>query len=128
MTMTTSDVFDAIAEGDVDRVRKLVAEDPSVAGARDAGDLSAVTQARYHGRGDIVDVLLAAEPELNVFEAAAVGRTQRVRELIDADPSLVAAFSPDGFTGLHLAAFFGHADIARMLVERGADTNAVARN
>jgi ankyrin repeat protein len=128
MTMTTSDVFDAIAEGDVDRVRKLVAEDASVAGARDAGGLSAVTQARYHGRGDIVDVLLAAEPELDVFEAAAVGRTERVRELIEADSTLVEAFSQDGFTALHLAAFFGHPDIARLLVERGADTQAVARN
>jgi ankyrin repeat protein len=72
--------------------------------------------------------LLAAEPELDVFEAAAVGRTERVRELIDSDPAPVSAFSPDGFTALHLAAFFGHPDIARLLVERGADTRAVARN
>jgi uncharacterized protein len=128
MTTTTSDIFDAIATGDLDRVRELIAEDDRVAAARDAGGLSAVTQARYHGRDDMVDALLAAGPELDVFEAAAVGRTARVRELIDADAPLVSAFSPDGFTALHLAAFFGHGEIARLLVERGADTNAVAKN
>ena len=125
---TTSDIFDAIAAGDLDRVRKLIAEDAALAGARDAQGLSAVTQARYHGEKDIVDVLLGAGLDLDVFEAAAVGRLERVRELLENDPALVSSFSADGFTPLHLAAFFGHADIARLLVERGADTNAVARN
>ena len=128
MTTTIREIFDAIAAGDLGRVRALVADDAEAARARDAGGVSAVTQARYHGRDDMVEVLLAAEPELDVFEAAAVGRADRVRELVDSDPALVLAFSPDGFTALHLAAFFGHPDIARLLVERGADTNAVARN
>jgi uncharacterized protein len=128
MANTTSDMFAAIAAGDLDRVRELIAEDAALAGARDAKGLSAVTQARYHGEGDIVDALLAAGPELDVFESAAVGRLERVRELLDDDPALVTAFSPDGFTPLHLAAFFGHPEIARLLVERDADTNAVARN
>jgi ankyrin repeat protein len=128
MATTTSEIFEAIAEGDLDRVRYLVAEDATLAGARDAEGLSAVTQARYRGHDDIVDALLDADPELDVFEAAAVGRIERVRELLESDPALVSAFSPDGFTPLHLAAFFGHPDIARLLVERGADTQAVARN
>jgi ankyrin repeat protein len=128
MATATSEIFEAIAKGDLDRVQKLLAEDAELAGARDAQGLSAVTQARYHGHDDIVDALLDAEPELDVFEAAAVGRIERVRELIEIDPALVSAFSPDGFTPLHLAAFFGHPQIARLLVEHGADTHAVARN
>jgi uncharacterized protein len=128
MATTTSEIFDAIAEGDLDRVRKLVADDTTLAGARDAQGLSAVIQARYHGHDDLVDALLDTAPELDVFEAAAVGRIERVRELVESDPSLVSSFSPDGFTPLHLAAFFGYPDVARLLVERGAETRAVARN
>jgi uncharacterized protein len=125
---TISGIFEAIAEGDLDRVRKLLAEDATLAGARDAQGLSAVTQARYHGHDDIVDALIDAGPELDVFEAAAVGRIERVRQLVEIDPALASAFSPDGFTPLHLAAFFGYPDIARLVVEHGADTQAVARN
>src|SRR5918996_714650 len=128
MATTTSELFEAIAGGDLDRARKLLADDATLAGARDAQGLSAVTQARYRGRDDIVDALLDAAPELDVFEAAAVGRLERVRELVESEPALVSAFSPDGFTPLHLAAFFGYPDIARLLVEHGADREQAAED
>ncbi|HWS72389.1 MAG TPA: ankyrin repeat domain-containing protein, partial [Thermoanaerobaculia bacterium] len=47
---------------------------------------------------------------------------------LDADPSLLAAFSEDGFPPLGLAIFFRHPELARMLIERGADVSAHARN
>jgi ankyrin repeat protein len=67
-------------------------------------------------------------PELNVFEAAASGRTERLRELLDGDPSLANAFGDDGFHPLGLACFFGHFEAARLLLARGADVNALSRN
>jgi ankyrin repeat protein len=85
-------------------------------------------QACYHGRSDIVDLLMGLEPELNLFEAAALGRLDRARSLVDADPDLVRAWSPDGFTALHFACFFGHPEIVELLLERGAEVDAVARN
>jgi ankyrin repeat protein len=99
VTTESSEIFEAIAAGNLDRVRTLIAEDSALAGARDA-------QALHTADG---------------------GRLV-VQELVDGDAALTLAFSPDGFTALHLTAFFGHPDIARLLVERGADTNAVARN
>jgi ankyrin repeat protein len=75
-----------------------------------------------------VKELLAAGAELDVFEAAAVGRVDRVTDLLDADPGLVSSWSDDGFTPLHLAAFFRHPETARLLVDRGALVDVVARN
>jgi ankyrin repeat protein len=40
----------------------------------------------------------------------------------------VAAYSHDGFTPLHLAAFFGHQELARLFLDRGADVNARSKN
>ena len=89
--------------------------------------MSDVLQALYRGDRDEAE-RLAADRELTVFEAAALGRTDRVRQLLDQDPDLANAFGDDGFHPLGLACFFGHVDAARLLLERDADVNALSRN
>jgi ankyrin repeat protein len=91
-------------------------------------DVPPILRARYVDDEAELARLLAFDPELDVFEAAAVGRPSRLRELLDADPELVHAWSTDGFTALHLAAYFGNVDGVRLLLERGADHAAVSRN
>jgi ankyrin repeat protein len=91
-------------------------------------DVSPILEARYRGDEERLRELLAADPELDVFEAAAVGATSRLEELLDAEPHLVGAWSVDGFTPLHLAAYFGHVDSVRLLLGRGADVAEAARN
>jgi uncharacterized protein len=90
--------------------------------------LSEILQALYEGDEARVAVLLAEDPELDLFEAAALGRTERVAQLVDEDRARAQAWAEDGFTALHLAAFFRHPDTARLLVEHGARVDAVARN
>jgi uncharacterized protein len=90
--------------------------------------MSDLLQALYQGDRSRADELLAADPELDVFEAAAVGRADRVRELVEEDGSRTNAFGADGFHPLGLACFFGHVDAARVLLEHGADANLLARN
>jgi ankyrin repeat protein len=84
--------------------------------------------AQYHHKREIVQDLLASESDLDVFDACCVGRTARVAELLDADPTLLNAYNSDGFFPLGLAAFFGHPDTVKLLVDRGADVAQVARN
>ena len=84
--------------------------------------------ALYRGDEAAAEEILAANPELDVFEAAAAGRADRLRELVDEDPSLVNAWAADGFQPLGLASFFGHADAARVLLEHGAEVNSASRN
>jgi ankyrin repeat protein len=90
--------------------------------------MSELLQAIYRGDNARAEELLAAQPELDVFEAAAAGRTERLRELLDRDPSLANAWAEDGFQPLGLASFFGHADAAQLLLERGAKVSSASRN
>lgn len=121
-------LFEAIGTGDTERARAIVADDPAAAAARNGDGLSAVLAALYRHRPDIVGILLAAQPELDLFDAAAAGDVDRLAELLDADPSAVNDYAGDGFFPLALAAYFGHPGAVRLLLERGADVNQVATN
>src|SRR4051812_935955 len=90
--------------------------------------MTELLEALYRGRRDRVDELLAAHPELTVHEAAALGETGRLRAVLDEDPQRANEYGDDGFHPLGLACFFGHVDTARLLLERGTDVNALARN
>jgi ankyrin repeat protein len=90
---------------------------------------SAILAALYEGRRDsIADGALSRPEELDVFEAAALGIVERLASLLRADPGLATSWTPDGFTPLHLACFFGTTPAAQIVVGVGADVNAVARN
>jgi uncharacterized protein len=124
----STELFEAIAAGNGELVRELVETRPELAEARDGEGVSAVRRAVYARRDEIAEILLDANPALDVFDVAAVGRTRGVDALLAGEKGLALARASDGFTALHLAAFFGHEDAAALLLEHGADANAVALN
>jgi ankyrin repeat protein len=87
---------------------------------------SAALRALYEGDRARAEELLRPEEELPAYEAAAFGRVGRLRRLLDEDPAAANAWSPDGFSALHLAIFGGSEEAVRLLVERGADLDALA--
>jgi ankyrin repeat protein len=118
----------AVREGRVADTQALVESTPALAAARDPGGVSALVLALYHGHADIAQWFAARRTDLDIFEAASLGLLDQVTALVDADATLVAAWSADGFTPLALTSFFGHLPTVRFLLDRGADVNAVARN
>jgi ankyrin repeat protein len=89
--------------------------------------VSEIMEALYRGDRSLAGEL-AAGAELDIHEASSLGWADRVRELLEADATLAASRSSDGFTPLHYAAFFGTAEAAAALLEHGADPAAVAEN
>lgn len=122
-----NEFIDAATQGDVERVSMMLRNDPSLAKSKDENGVSVILKATYHGKQDIVAALLASGIELDIFEAAATGQTAQVQNLIEQDPSLVNSYSPDGFTPLGLATFFGHAETVEALINAGAEINAAYR-
>ena len=90
--------------------------------------MSELLQAVYRGDQEKAQQLLAGNPQLDIFEAAAVGNVDRVRELLDEDPSLANAWADDGFQPLGLSVFFGHPETAQVLLDAGAEVNSASRN
>jgi ankyrin repeat protein len=59
----------------------------------------------------------------SVFEAAEVGDAGAVRELIAAQPDLIAQPDARGLTPLHVAAAYGHLEVCAALIDAGAEVN-----
>jgi uncharacterized protein len=90
--------------------------------------MTELLEALHSGNDQRVTELLAENPELNVFEASALGRAGRLRELLATDPGLANAYGDDGFQPLTLACFYGHVEAAKVLLDAGADPNTLGRN
>ncbi len=70
----------------------------------------------------LADFLIARGARVDAHAAARLGMLEKLRELIDADPEVVASRGGDGQTPLHFAS---SVEIARLLLERGADIDAL---
>ena len=125
---TAADLVAAVNAGDAERVGAILVDDAWLVAARDEAGVSVLMLARYRFDREVTDALLAADPELDVFEAAALGYVDRLRERLMDDPGAALAFSRDGFTALHFAAFFGKPEAAKVLLEHGASVDAYTRN
>ena len=108
-------IFELIEAGDADGLRKLLARDPAAAAQTDEQGLSVVMRAAYRG---LAEVVLAADPPLGPFARIVVGKS-------DGLPA-PDAWTPDGFTPLHIAAFANNAAAAESLLAAGADPNVFA--
>jgi len=119
--------IDAIKAGEFERVKALVSADPTLVNARSSTGESAILAAVYNGRKDIANLLVARGATLTLFEACAACEFDRVERLLEGGAA-VNACSHDGWTPLHLAAFFGHAKVTELLLAHAADVQVRSRN
>jgi ankyrin repeat protein len=128
----TAAFFEGIRKGNDTAVDTAVGANVELLRVRDDAGLSPVLVAAYAGHSKMAGRLAALAtktPEgLDFFSAAATGNVIVLRTQLSNDHASVDDRGPDGYTALHLAAYFGHLEVARLLLGRGADPNAVALN
>ena len=112
------------AHSDLDRVKELLAEAPTIVNAAwdwGNGDFETALGAASHmGRRDIADFLLQNKARKDVFCAAMKGEVDIIRASLAVDPSVAMLPGPHRISFLFHAALGGNVDIAKMLVEAGA--------
>ena len=122
------EILKAARAGDGPRVKELLELDPRLLAARDPLGNTALILAVNSGHNEIAELLLNSGVQPGLHEAAAIGKTQLVAQLLGAGRELIDSYSPEGFTALALASHFGHTETAAFLIDHGADVNAVARH
>jgi len=122
------ELYEAIKTGDQKKVEALLDAAPELVDGGGAAGMPPLMLALYARQKDIARLLVNRGAELNIYSAAAMGDQAVLERELAKDPALIATYSSDGWTPLHLASFFGHKEIAEILIARGADVQARSAN
>src|SRR3989449_1264997 len=119
------DLLTAAQKNDPAKAQAILDRNPALP-RRHTPNGTLVLTATFYGAGDVVKLLLARTPEdaLNLYEAATVGNARRLKTILGQSRVRVnEATKEEGFDPLGLAAFFGHAEAVKVLLDHGADVN-----
>jgi len=133
--MTTPEAFgEAVREGRDDDVARMLDADPGLA-SEPVDGLPPVLLAIFHRRERTAALLGERAGALGLPEAAALGwvealraAEERLRTPGGGTKEALSRPGPNGWTPLHLAAFFGRPEATAWLLEQGADALARSRN
>jgi|SRR5688500_6467510 len=122
-----SDFLNALKTGNLATVTQLLDSDPAILGKSENG-VSPVLLALYHGQRDIARLLIDRGAPLSFHDACAAGVNDLAKRMLRDDPSLLNRPSSDGYPPVGLAIFFGNRELAKMLIDEGAEVNNASAN
>lgn len=125
MMSPVEEIITASVRGDLTGVRVLVESDRTLGKAANMFGSTAIHAAHYSGHHDIVEFLLSESCPLDGFLAAELGLPSELSRWLGQHPTFATERNPAGFTALHGACYWGSVEAARMLLDHGADVNAV---
>ncbi len=127
LTRASDVVIDAIRARDADALAALIAQNPEVRTQGGPAGETLVLFCVYASAAELAPLVRGDRP-YDACEAAALGDRTALNEALDRDADLISRRSSDGWTPLHLAAFFGRDECAAYLIDNGAPLDAMSTN
>jgi ankyrin repeat protein len=115
--------FQAIKQDNLEKVERLLAKNPDLVYEKNEMGRSPVIVAARN-KAKVLEFLCEKTGSLNIFEAAATGKTHLILRHVARDPLLVNAYDSDGLQPLGLACFFGYYETTETLIKLGATVNS----
>lgn len=122
-----TDLFDLVARNDISGLASALTADPSTIAVRHTSGASLLAWSAYVGNTTALSMLRKHWSRLDPYEAIIVGDLPVLNAAL-ADGWDGNALSPDGFTPLGLAAFFGNEPAFDLLLPLTRDVNQQATN
>lgn len=126
--MTQNPLEEYIQSGNTAELNLLLIQKPELVFQKTSHLVSPLMLSCYYKNPEISSLLLNYKPQIDLFEAAAMGKFDIVAHLLYQEPEKINDFSDDGFTALGLAAYFGHEEVTRYLLLKGAEANLPSKN
>ncbi|MGD2135630.1 MAG: ankyrin repeat domain-containing protein [Gemmatimonadales bacterium] len=126
---TYEGLLDAVRANDVARVRELLDAEPELIHGRDEAGMGPILTAAFAGASEVLALLLERVGDaLDAWEAAALGKPERLEAIARKGAETLGHVGPGGWTPLHLAAFVGHEGAVRVLLAAGVAPDASSVN
>jgi ankyrin repeat protein len=122
------ELIQAIVKNDAFRTRGLLIENPELVKTRDPEGRTPLLLCLYYRNEDLANVVRRQMENPDIYEAVALGEMEQVEALLTSTQDGANAVAPDGFGLLGLAVYFGRLDVARYLLEAGADPDTPSSN
>ena len=126
--MSIIQLEEQIEAGNANAVTEILLQNPNLANTNTSHHISPLLLACYYKKQEIANIIAEFTNDLTLFEACAVGKFDSATLIIFQNPQQINEFSEDGFTPLGLACYFGHEELAKFLVLKGADVNLASKN
>lgn len=129
LPLHASEIHEAVHDNNLETVKALLNEDPTILNDRDADGMTPLNLAAFNGNYDIVKELLGRNADIHIgdidnskpIHLAAISGNVRIAEALLASGAGVNEQDNHGATPLSFAAGRRHIDMVRYLLERGAD-------
>lgn len=109
-------------------LEKVLAADSSCLKNKMESGISFLQFAAYCRNFVAAEILRRYCTKISFFEAVSLGEIDIVLQSLQDENFNIDSFSPDGFTGLGLAAYFGNKKLVRLLLDLGANVNLPSNN
>ena len=116
--------FDAAALGETSILREMVMANPALLKVKDGAGLTLLMWAAFRHHRETVEMLVAQGAPLDIYAAAALDLTDKVKEFLAADSRTLVGQGPGEMTPLQVAVGAGSFDAAKLLLDKGADPNS----
>jgi ankyrin repeat protein len=121
-------IYSLLKEKKTSELIEKINEDRKLLDFVDSKGVSLLTLSYYFSNKELREFILTHRSPKDIYEAVICGVKELVILHLNQSSSLLNTYSPDGFTPLGFASYFGRTDIVEFLIEKGADPNIPAAN
>ncbi len=121
-------IYDLLKNKKTTELIEELKKDPKLLTFADSRGATLLMLSFYFRNQELSDYILSQRKPLDIFEAVIAGDLDASKRFLATNSNLLNSYSRDGFTSLGFAAFFSRTDIAKFLLDQGADPNIASNN
>lgn len=113
-------IFDLIDKNYDEEMEEILNKDVSILGIPNENGITPLLYALYLGKKKLAEKIYSKNFNFSIFESIGMQDLDKVKSCIEKNPNIINSYSLDGWTALHLAAFWGSREIVLLLLGNGA--------